>query len=161
MGPYRAARDLLLRHPPRSDRRFSNSAGSGRTDPGSVAKRVGTQLDHSLLAIQGPPGAGKTYTGARMICELVRQGKRVGITATSHKVIRNLLDEVVKAAGEEKSDGPQMRSESKRHRQAGTRSATHSNNCRDAGDACRFPWRSTSTCRNRVALGAGGLFRGR
>ena len=49
-------------------------------------------LDHSLLAIQGPPGAGKTYTGARMICELVRQGKRVGITATSHKVISNLLE---------------------------------------------------------------------
>ncbi len=37
-----------------------------------------------------------------MICELVRQGKRVGITATSHKVIRNLLGEVVKAAGEER-----------------------------------------------------------
>src|ERR1039458_6421542 len=67
-----------------------------------AAKRVGLQLDHSLLAIQGPPGAGKTYTGARMICELVRQGKRVGITATSHKVIGNLLKEVVKAAGEEK-----------------------------------------------------------
>ncbi len=37
-----------------------------------------------------------------MVCELVRQGKRVGITATSHKVISNLLREVVKAAGEEK-----------------------------------------------------------
>jgi uncharacterized protein len=57
-------------------------------------------LDHSLLAIQGPPGAGKTFTGARMICELVRQGKRVGITATSHKVIANLLKETISAAGE-------------------------------------------------------------
>ena len=66
-----------------------------------AAKRLGTMLDHSVLAIQGPPGAGKTYTGARMICELVRQGKRVGITATSHKVIANLLREVVKAADEE------------------------------------------------------------
>jgi superfamily I DNA and/or RNA helicase len=37
-----------------------------------------------------------------MICELIRQGKRVGITATSHKVISNLLKEVVKVAGEEK-----------------------------------------------------------
>ena len=36
-----------------------------------------------------------------MICELVRAGKRVGITAVSHKVIRNLLDEVVAAAREE------------------------------------------------------------
>ena len=37
----------------------------------------------------------KTYTGARMICALAREGKKVGITANSHKVIRNLLDEVV------------------------------------------------------------------
>ena len=35
-----------------------------------------------------------------MICELVRQGKKVGITALSHKVIRNLLVEVIKAANE-------------------------------------------------------------
>jgi predicted RecB family nuclease len=104
MGPYRAARDLLLRHPPRL-----TDASAILLVPGEqtldAAKRVGTQLDHSLLAIQGPPGTGKTYTGARMISELVRQGKRVGITATSHKVIRNLLDEVVKAAGEEKLTG--------------------------------------------------------
>lgn len=31
---------------------------------------------------------------------LVEQGKRVGITATSHKVIRNLLDEVAKVASQ-------------------------------------------------------------
>jgi uncharacterized protein len=35
-----------------------------------------------------------------MICELVRQGKTVGITANSHKVILNLIDEVLKAAVE-------------------------------------------------------------
>jgi uncharacterized protein len=35
-----------------------------------------------------------------MICELVRAGKRVGVTGPSHKVIRNLLDEVVRAAPE-------------------------------------------------------------
>jgi uncharacterized protein len=67
--------------------------------------RLATMLDHSVLAIQGPPGAGKTFTGARMICELVRQGKRVGITATSHKVIGNLLKEVVAAAVEVGLDG--------------------------------------------------------
>lgn len=98
-GPYGAARELLLKHPPRL------TEGSGVLQaPGErtldAAKRVSRQLDHSVLAIQGPPGTGKTYTGARMICELVRQGQRVGITATSHRVIRNLLDEVVKAAGE-------------------------------------------------------------
>ena len=36
-----------------------------------------------------------------MICELICAGKKVGITAVSHKVIRNLLDGVVEAAGEE------------------------------------------------------------
>src|SRR5260370_24967892 len=51
-------------------------------------------------SIQGPPGSGKTYTGARMICELVKRGKKVGVTALSHKVIRNLLEAVVEAAQE-------------------------------------------------------------
>ncbi len=35
-----------------------------------------------------------------MICELVKRGKKVGITANSHKVIRGLLDKVVEAACE-------------------------------------------------------------
>jgi uncharacterized protein len=33
-----------------------------------------------------------------MICELVRHGKKVGITAVGHKVIRHLLDDVLDAA---------------------------------------------------------------
>jgi uncharacterized protein len=33
-----------------------------------------------------------------MICALVQQGKRVGVTATSHKVIRKLLDDTAKMA---------------------------------------------------------------
>ena len=52
------------------------------------------------MPIQGPPGSGKTYTGARMITEMVNAGLRVGVTANSHKVIRNLLDEVRRAADE-------------------------------------------------------------
>jgi uncharacterized protein len=95
-GPYQAARDLLLRAPPRV-------GGQALTLPGeytlSAAIRLAPYLD-GVLAVQGPPGAGKTYTGARMICSLVAAGKKVGITANSHKVIRNILDEVVKAAGE-------------------------------------------------------------
>src|SRR6185295_17251669 len=55
----------------------------------------------SYLFIQGPPGTGKTWTGARLITELMRQGRRVGVTATSHKAIHNLLDEVVRAAKDE------------------------------------------------------------
>ena len=98
-GAHRAARDLLLRRPPRlvSGDKTLIHAGESTVE---AAKRIALDLDNSVLAIQGPPGAGKTFTGARMICELVRQGKKVGITATSHKVIRNLLDEVTKAAEE-------------------------------------------------------------
>jgi predicted RecB family nuclease len=99
VGSYRAACDLLLRRPPR----LTDGVGPLiHSDESTVdaAKRIGVSLDHSVLAIQGPPGAGKTYGGARMICELIRRGKKVGVTAVSHKVIRNLLDEVLRAAQE-------------------------------------------------------------
>ena len=98
-GPYRAGRDLLLRRAPRLS---DGTVTFILPDESAVdaAKRIGTLLDHSVLPIQGPPGSGKTFTGARMICELVRQGKKVGITASSHKVIQNLLLEAIKAANE-------------------------------------------------------------
>jgi KaiC/GvpD/RAD55 family RecA-like ATPase len=57
-------------------------------------KRIAPHLCATVLAVQGPPGAGKTYAGSRMIVELVRAGKKVGITATSHKVIEHLLQAV-------------------------------------------------------------------
>jgi uncharacterized protein len=98
-GAYRAARDLLLRNPPRL---VAGQLLSGRPNETAVetACRVGLSLDNSILPIQGPPGAGKTFTGARMICQLVSQGKKVGVTAVGHKVIRKLLEDVVRAARE-------------------------------------------------------------
>ena len=93
---YRAARELLLRRPPRL-REGVFQAGEGESAV-EFATRIGLDLDATVLAIQGPPGSGKTFTGARMICELVRRGLRVGVTAVSHKVIRNLLDAVMKEA---------------------------------------------------------------
>jgi predicted RecB family nuclease len=99
-GSYRAARDLLLRKPPRLVSGHS-VARMCNEDLRATAARIAGALDHSVFAIQGPPGSGKTYTGARMICELVQHGKRIGITALSHKVIRNLLEEVVRATGDE------------------------------------------------------------
>jgi predicted RecB family nuclease len=103
-GKFRAARDLLLRRPPRLLRGETIAAKPGE-QPKNTASRIACALDESVFAIQGPPGAGKTYTGARMICELVKQGKKIGITALSHKVIRKLLDEVVDAAEEAKLPG--------------------------------------------------------
>ena len=96
-GRYRVGRDLLLRKPPRL-RDGEKLAQLASETPVNTASRVVLALDDSVFAIQGPPGSGKTYTGARMICELVKQGKKVGVTALSHKVIRKLLDDVVEAA---------------------------------------------------------------
>jgi len=88
-APRDCRRELLLRRAPRLiDTAFEPAAGE---DAGDFAVRIAPHLDHTVLAIQGPPGTGKTYTGARMICALVAAGKKVGVTANSHKVIRNLL----------------------------------------------------------------------
>ena len=54
-----------------------------------------TQLDHSFVAIQGPPGAGKTHNAAHLIYALITTGRRVGITATSHVAITHLLEKVI------------------------------------------------------------------
>lgn len=53
--------------------------------------RAISNLQNSYLIIQGPPGAGKTYTAKHVIAELLKQGKRVGISSNSHKAINNLL----------------------------------------------------------------------
>ena len=66
-----------------------------------AALRIVRKPDFGVLPIQGPPGSGKTYTGGRLICELVRNGARVGITANSHKVIVNLLAATMEAADEQ------------------------------------------------------------
>jgi predicted RecB family nuclease len=67
----------------------------------SAAKSLVERLDASYLMVQGPPGSGKTYTGARLIVDLIAKGRRVGVTATSHKAIHNLLDEVERVAAAE------------------------------------------------------------
>ena len=53
--------------------------------PLDSAVRLGLALDETTLPIQGPPGSGKTYTAAQMIVALVRAGKKVGVTANSHR----------------------------------------------------------------------------
>ena len=71
--------------------------------PLDAVRRIALRLDRSVLPVQGPPGSGKTYTGARMILDLLADGKRVGVTANSHKVISNLLGAVCDAA-DDRSD---------------------------------------------------------
>src|SRR6266699_181325 len=95
-GPFQAARDLLRLEPPRIDGVIEGAplvqAGERARD---IARLLAPRLNHTYLAIQGPPGSGKTTIGAELILDLVKQGKRVGITANSHKVIGNLLDKTI------------------------------------------------------------------
>jgi uncharacterized protein len=95
-GPYQAARDLLCLEPPRIDGVIEGAplvqAGERARD---VARLLAPRLNNTYLAIQGPPGSGKTTIGAELILDLVSHGNRVGITANSHKVIGNLLDKTM------------------------------------------------------------------
>jgi uncharacterized protein len=93
---YAAIHDLLERVAPRI----------GGVPPGmsiqtldlEAQTRLVSALDESCLFIQGPPGSGKTWTGARLIVSLIRAGRRVGVAANSHKAINNLLEEVERVA---------------------------------------------------------------
>jgi predicted RecB family nuclease len=99
-GKFQSARELLLRAHPSVLRGTVGTLIGEDEQLTEDAKVLGESLarESSVLPIQGPPGSGKTFTGARMIVELVKPGRRVGITAVSHKVIGNLLDEVCRTA---------------------------------------------------------------
>ena len=72
-------------------------ANPGET-PSDLVVRAGRSLSGQVLAVQGPPGSGKTTTGAALIRALLDDGLTVGVTALSHKVINNLLTEVRRPA---------------------------------------------------------------
>jgi uncharacterized protein len=107
---YRGLEDILRRGSPRF-----LPARTGGIQTLDVVAQTGLvrDLDDSYLFIQGPPGSGKTWTGARMIVALIADGKRVGVTATSHKAIHNLLREVERVATSERVmfEGLKKRSE--------------------------------------------------
>ena len=100
-GPYQAARELLRGLPPRVGQAPGEDLCRSRETDLTAARRLALTLDRTTLPIQGPPGSGKTFSGARMILTLLAARKRVGITGTSHKVIGNLLRAVLEAAKEE------------------------------------------------------------
>ena len=73
-GPYQAARDLLMRCPPRVGRTDGAPLTADGEDAQDAARRLVQTLDESYLAIQGPPGSGKSTVGAEMIVDLVGGG---------------------------------------------------------------------------------------
>ncbi|HET7400134.1 MAG TPA: TM0106 family RecB-like putative nuclease, partial [Usitatibacter sp.] len=99
---FRAAEAVLRKAPPR----WASLAPSTPLLPEGADVVEATlaavkALDHSFLFIQGPPGAGKTFTGSHVILRLLLEGKRVGVTSNSHKAINNLLHAVEERAREQ------------------------------------------------------------
>jgi predicted RecB family nuclease len=82
---YPAVVDMIERRPPRALL-------------GGTLEEAALSLDGSYLFVQGPPGSGKTWRGARVAIALMRAGKRVGVTALSHKAIHKFLEDLEEAA---------------------------------------------------------------
>jgi uncharacterized protein len=95
----RAVDDLLHRRAPRVHGGRPGSLVGNAVALADVV-RVASNLDATTLSIQGPPGAGKTFTAAAIIVGLLKAKKRVGITATSHEAINNALRAVADASQE-------------------------------------------------------------
>ena len=101
-GVKSASTDLLFRRAPRMKRSTSNAKNaenlphevdfSGSDLPTVDAVHAAVRaLDHSYVAVQGPPGAGKTFLASHVIARLVAEGAKVGVVAQSHAVIENLM----------------------------------------------------------------------
>lgn len=101
-GVKSASTDLLFRRAPRLKRSASNAKNaenlprevdfSGSALPTVDAVHAAVHaLDRSYVAVQGPPGAGKTFLASHVIARLVAEGAKVGVVAQSHAVIENLM----------------------------------------------------------------------
>jgi uncharacterized protein len=91
-----AIMDLLMRRPPKL-KELSELPVADTDDYLPAVKQAVHALDNSILAIQGPPGSGKTYLASRTIVSLLKAGKRIGVTANSHSAIENLLEACIEA----------------------------------------------------------------
>lgn len=100
---YKAIADMLQRNLPRFK---SGNFNGGIVDESKplIPQMVSATLalDESYLIVQGPPGTGKTYSGSKVIVELIKQGYTVAITSNSHKAINNLLLGIEKEAQAQK-----------------------------------------------------------
>ena len=101
-GVESASTDLLFRRAPRLKKGALNAKNTENlprevdfsasdlptVDAVHAAVRA---LDRSYVAVQGPPGAGKTFLASHVIARLVAEGAKVGVVAQSHAVIENLM----------------------------------------------------------------------
>jgi uncharacterized protein len=86
-----AALDLLLRRPPRLQNQEDIQHLTRESTLVGIMHAI-WRMDNTVLAIQGPPGAGKTYVASHSISYLLDLGFRIGVVTTSHKACENLLE---------------------------------------------------------------------
>jgi predicted RecB family nuclease len=121
-GRYSAVTAILRRDRPRLAGRSPGQAilpaGADATGGAIEALRL---LDNSYLLVQGPPGAGKTYTSSQAIVALLAAGKRIGVASNSHKAINNLLKDVEAIAAAQGLRCRGMKKSSREDQMLGTR----------------------------------------
>ncbi len=103
-----AINDFLMREPPRIINLPLNSSIVSSQDAATRLAQIISaviNLNNSYLTIQGPPGSGKTYTAKHIIAELLKHGKRIGISSNSHKAINHLLISTVEYCNKENIQG--------------------------------------------------------
>ncbi len=98
---YPVIADILTRSKPRFSGRGTRNSILPDGDLLVGVTTAVSRLDNSYLFIQGPPGTGKTFTAAHVMVHLMRQGKKVAVTANSHRAIHNVLDRVEQMAEEQ------------------------------------------------------------
>lgn len=122
-GVESASADLLFRRAPRLKKSASNTKNaenlphevdfSGSDLPTVDAVHAAVRaLDRSYVAVQGPPGAGKTFLASHVIARLVAEGAKVGVVAQSHAVIENLMVACCARAGFDASRAVRLRGKS-------------------------------------------------
>jgi uncharacterized protein len=99
---YPATESFLSQLPPRLKGREEESpiVPVGNESMEKIIEAIAS-LDNSYMFVQGPPGAGKTYTGSHVIVSLLKMGYRIGVSSNSHKAINNLLEGIEKVAKEQ------------------------------------------------------------
>ena len=91
---YPAVDAFLLRKLPKiTSVKVGNEIITGHVDINEIVNAA-AHMDSTYLFLQGPPGAGKTYSGSEIILKLLQDNKKLGVTSNSHKAINNLLKEV-------------------------------------------------------------------
>lgn len=97
--PVTARINLLTRKGAVTQNALTQGGPTQGTDNHDWVSKVIAALEsepHAVVAVQGPPGAGKTYVASHVIGQLVRRGWKIAVVAQSHAVVDNVLSAVVK-----------------------------------------------------------------